>query len=72
MLSDVHGVIIPGGFGNAGIEGKIEAIKYARENNIPLFGIALGMELMCIEYMRNIVGIKEANSLEFTEKSVLF
>ncbi len=65
LLSDVQGVIIPGGFGSKGIEGKIEAIKYARENKIPLFGIALGMELMCIEYMRNVVGIKEANSLEF-------
>ena len=67
LLSDVHGVIVPGGFGSKGIEGKIEAIKYARENNIPLFGIALGMELMCIEYMRNVVGIKEANSLEFNK-----
>ena len=65
LLKDMKGIIVPGGFGKKGIEGKISAIKYARENNIPLFGIALGMQLMCIEYTRNVIGIKEANSIEF-------
>lgn len=69
LLGNMQGVIVPGGFGVKGIEGKIQAIKYARENNIPLFGIALGMELMCIEFMRNVIGIKDANSLEFDEHS---
>ncbi len=65
MLDGVDGIIVPGGFGNRGIEGKIEAIKYARKNKLPVFGICLGMQLMVIEFMRNVVGIKEANSLEF-------
>lgn len=70
LLKGMHGIIVPGGFGTSGIEGKIEAIRYARENNIPLFGIALGMELMCIEFMRNVANIKEANSLEFDEHTL--
>ncbi len=69
VLKSVDGVIVPGGFGNRGIEGKINAIKYARENNIPLFGICLGMQLMFVEYMRNVVGLKDANSLEFDENT---
>lgn len=65
VLKGVDGIIVPGGFGNRGIEGKINGIKYARESNIPMFGICLGMQLMVIEFMRNVVGLKDANSLEF-------
>lgn len=74
VLKGVNGIIIPGGFGNRGIEGMISAIQYARENNIPLFGICLGMQLIVTEFMRNVVGIKDANSLEFnleTENPVI-
>lgn len=66
LLDGVDGVIVPGGFGNRGIEGKISAIKYARENNLPRFGICLGMQLMVVEFFRNVVGLKDANSLEFS------
>ncbi len=69
VLAGVDGIIVPGGFGNRGIEGMINAITYARENNIPLFGICLGMQLMVIEFMRNVVGLKDANSLEFDENT---
>lgn len=65
ILSDLNGIIIPGGFGDRGIEGMLTAIKYARLNNIPLFGICLGMQLICIEYARNVIGYKDANSGEF-------
>jgi len=58
-------VLVAGGFGERGVEGKIEAIKFARENNIPYLGICLGMQLSIIEYLRNVCGIKEANSVEF-------
>jgi CTP synthase len=58
-------VLVAGGFGTRGIDGKIEAIKYARENKIPFLGICLGMQLAYIEYLRNVVGIKEATSIEF-------
>ena len=68
-LEGLHGIIVPGGFGNRGIEGKINAIRYARENNIPLLGICLGMQLMVVEFMRNVVGLKKANSLEFDENT---
>ena len=66
VLKGVDGVIVPGGFGSRGIEGKINAIKYARENKIPFLGICLGMQLMVVEFMRNVVGIKDANSAEFS------
>jgi len=56
---------VPGGFGARGIEGKIKAIKYAREKNIPFFGICLGMQLACVEFARSICGLKTANSTEF-------
>jgi CTP synthase len=59
------GILVAGGFGSRGINGKIEAIKYARENNIPFLGICLGMQLAIVEFARNILGIKEANSAEF-------
>ena len=68
-LSDAHGILVPGGFGNRGVEGKIQAIKYARENKIPYFGICLGMQLAVIEFARNVAGIKNANSEEFVAVS---
>ena len=64
-FKNIDGIIVPGGFGNRGIEGKIIAIKYARENNIPYFGICLGMQLAVIEHARNVLGIKDATSAEF-------
>lgn len=64
-LAGVNGVLIPGGFGDRGIEGKILAAKYARENKIPYFGICLGMQILVIEYARNVLGLKDANSTEF-------
>ncbi len=69
QLEGVDGVIVPGGFGNRGIEGIISGIRYARENKIPVFGICLGMQLMVVEFMRNVVGLKDANSLEFDANS---
>ncbi len=65
ILMGVDGVLIPGGFGDRGVEGKILAAKYARENNIPYFGICLGMQVAVIEFARNVLGLKGANSLEF-------
>jgi CTP synthase len=65
ILGKVNGVIVPGGFGNRGIEGKISAIKYLRENNRPFFGICLGMQLAAIEFARNRLGIGNATSQEF-------
>lgn len=59
------GIIVPGGFGHRGIEGMIEAIRYARENKIPFFGICLGMQMSVIEFARNVLGLHEANSTEF-------
>ena len=67
MLNNCHGILVPGGFGERGAEGKIAAIKYARENKIPYFGICFGMQLAVIEMARNILGIKEANSSEFAD-----
>ena len=64
-FKDCGGIIVPGGFGHRGIEGMIEAIKYARENNIPFFGICLGMQMSVIEYARNVLGKTDANSTEF-------
>lgn len=66
-LSDIDGILIPGGFGSRGIEGMILAAKYARENNVPYFGICLGMQIAVIEYARNVAGISDANSGEFDE-----
>ncbi len=67
LLKDVQGLVVPGGFGVRGIEGKLNAIKYARENNLPFLGICLGMQCAVIEYARNVVGLKDANSKEFDE-----
>ena len=65
-LKNIDGILVPGGFGERGAEGKITAIKYARENKIPFFGICLGLQMAVIEYSRNVLGIKEANSEEFS------
>ncbi len=65
-LSNCNGILVPGGFGERGAEGKIVAIEYARKNNIPYFGICFGMQLAVIEMARNILGIKDANSSEFS------
>ena len=68
-LDGLDGIIIPGGFGNRGIEGMISTVKYARENDIPLFGICLGMQVMVIEYARNVAMLTGANSREFNSKT---
>ncbi len=68
-LADYDGLIIPGGFGERGIEGKIRTIKYARINNIPILGICLGMQLMIVEFARNVHGMKNANSKEFNPET---
>ncbi len=65
VLKDADGVLIPGGFGGRGIEGKIIACRYAREHNIPYLGICLGMQVAVIEFARNVLGLKDANSSEF-------
>ncbi|MDO7864759.1 CTP synthase [Brochothrix thermosphacta] len=64
VLGKADGILVPGGFGDRGIEGKIQTIKYARENKIPFFGICLGMQLATIEYARHVVGLEGANSAE--------
>ncbi|MCP4411322.1 MAG: CTP synthase [Gammaproteobacteria bacterium] len=66
ILSEVDAILVPGGFGERGIEGKISAVQYARENNIPYLGICLGMQVALIEYARNIAGMSDANSTEMT------
>ena len=66
-LHEIDGLIVPGGFGSRGIEGMIQAVKYAREQKIPYFGICLGMQVGVIEYARNVAGILDANSGEFDE-----
>jgi CTP synthase len=63
-LANAHAIIIPGGFGERGIEGKVHAVRYARENLIPILGICLGLQMMVVEYARNVLGIKRANSRE--------
>ncbi len=70
VLELVDGVIVPGGFGARGIEGKISTITYCRENNIPFLGICYGMQLAVIEYARNVVGIKDANTAEILEDGI--
>ena len=64
LLGDVSGILVPGGFGNRGIEGKITAIQYARENKIPFLGLCLGMQLAIVEFARNVVGWSDAHSAE--------
>ena len=67
LLKDVQGVVVPGGFGVRGIEGKLNVIKYVREHNVPFLGICLGMQCAVIEYARHMAGLKGANSTEFDE-----
>jgi CTP synthase len=69
LLSGVAGVLVPGGFGGRGIEGKIDAVRYARERKIPFFGICLGMQCAVMEFARNVCGMADANSTEFDAKT---
>jgi len=69
LLSDCDGILVAGGFGSRGVEGKIQAIEYARVNKVPYLGICLGMQLTLVEYARNVLGLKEANSVEFDENT---
>lgn len=69
LLAGCHGILVPGGFGSRGVDGKIKAITYAREKKIPYFGICLGMQLAVIEFARNVAGMKGANSTEFDQQA---
>ncbi|WP_034551357.1 CTP synthase [Carnobacterium funditum] len=69
LLKDADGILVPGGFGDRGLEGKIAAIQYARENTVPFFGICLGMQLACVEFARNVVGLDKAHSTETDPKT---
>ena len=73
-LGKYDGILVPGGFGSRGVEGMIAAIKYARENDVPYLGICLGMQTACIEFARDVLGYKDANSTEFnpnTEHNII-
>ena len=65
ILGKYDGILVPGGFGNRGVQGKISAIKYARENNVPFLGICLGMQMAVVEFAKNVLGIEDADSAEF-------
>jgi CTP synthase len=65
QMEEVDGILVPGGFGKRGIEGMLKGIQYARENDVPYFGICLGMQTACIEFARNVCGLEQANSSEF-------
>ncbi len=69
LLSGYHGILVPGGFGERGVEGKVQAIRFARERGIPFFGICLGMQCAVIEYGRNVLGLDKAHSTEFDKNS---
>ena len=69
LLKDAHGILIPGGFGDRGIEGKISAVKYARDHKVPLLGICLGLQVSVIEFARNVTNLGKANSTEFDPKT---
>ena len=69
MLEKFDGILVPGGFGNRGTDGKIIAIKYARENNIPFLGICLGMQMAVVEFAKNVVGLADADSTEFNTRT---
>ena len=69
LLEDVDAILVPGGFGSRGVEGKIAAVRYARENKVPYLGICLGMQVAVIEYARNVLGWADANSTEFDKTS---
>ncbi|MFW5815033.1 MAG: CTP synthase [Spirochaetota bacterium] len=68
VLRGVDGILVPGGFGSRGIEGMVRAARYARENGVPYFGICLGLQVMVIEYSRNVLGLEKANSTEFDQE----
>jgi len=68
-LSEADGILVPGGFGDRGVEGKILAAQYARENKVPFFGICLGMQMAVVEFARNVVGLKDAHSSEFDSET---
>lgn len=70
LLKNLNGILVAPGFGERGIEGKIEAVRYARENNIPFFGICLGMQMAVIEFSRNVLGLKGANSTEMNSNTL--
>ncbi len=65
QIEQAHGILVPGGFGSRGVEGKIMAARYAREHKVPYLGLCLGMQLMCIEFARNVLGLEDAHSTEF-------
>ena len=65
LIRDADGILVPGGFGERGTEGKIEAVRYARENKVPYLGLCLGMQLLVVEFARNVLGYEDANSTEF-------
>ena len=65
LLDQAHGIVVPGGFGYRGVEGKVMAARYARERKVPYLGLCLGMQVMCIEFARNVLGMEDANSSEF-------
>ncbi len=69
VLKGYNGIIVPGGFGESGIEGKIKAIQFAREHKIPYFGLCYGMQLMVVEYARNVLGLKDANTTEIKKNA---
>ncbi len=69
ILSDVDGILVPGGFGDRGIEGKIQAIRYAREQNVPFLGLCLGMQLSIVEFARHVIGYSDAHSVELDPKT---
>lgn len=68
-LTDIHGILVPGGFGTRGVEGKLAAIRFAREKQVPFFGICFGMQLAAIEFARNVCGIRDATSREFLSEN---
>jgi len=69
VFDGIEGIIVPGGFGSRGVEGKIRTIQYARENNIPYLGLCLGMQSAVMEFARNVCGMEGATSSEFDENS---
>ena len=69
MLESVDGIVVPGGFGYRGVEGKVLAARFAREKKVPYLGLCLGMQVMCIEFARNVLGLEDANSSEFETSS---
>ncbi|MFC7072379.1 glutamine hydrolyzing CTP synthase [Halovenus rubra] len=68
-LTDLDGIVVPGGFGSRGTEGKIEAIRYARENNVPFLGLCLGFQMAVVEFARNVLGLEDAHSAELEEET---